>query len=992
MRVTAWALVVLLLIGQQIPLLAADYFGQVTFNGLPVPGATVTATQRDAKASATTDQDGIYHLTSLADGAWSVTIEMPGFASVTREITVPAEKEGPPSALRVPSLDEITAAAPSQTTAPLAFPRTSLKQFAPVVDERTGPESRPAIDLSVLIGPTGIGAEDGLLINGSMNNGASTPFALPRGIGNNRPRPPTAMSYTGGLQLGNSAWDARSFSLTGVNLPKPSYTDMQASGMMQGQVRIPWLRNAINVVLAYQGESGTNANVQSARLPTNLERLGDFSQTFDAHGQPIRLIDPLTHQPFDGNVIPADRISPQAASLLGLYPRADANATGRFNYQAPIVSATIQNGFRSRLTYSTFSQKTFGGGVSYQRTATDGTSLFGFEDSRQSSNFDAQAGVQLRPSRYMTVAARYQYSRTSNESLPFFANRIDVSGGAGIVGNDSDPRNWGPPSLTFDSDLASLTDGRYASSVEQTHLIGGEVSRFKGAHTFNVGGEMRARINDVFAQQDPRGTFGFTGAASGVDFADFLLGLPQTSSIAFGNPDKFFRGRSYAAFASDDWKVTRSLTLMLGVRWEYETPVREAQGRLVNLDVAPGFTTVSPVLGDTLLHADRSGIQPRLGVAWRPRLASSLVLRGGYGIYRNTNVYQSIATLLATQPPLSKAFNVATSPTSPLTLANGFVTGANGAFNTFAVDPDFKVSSAHTWDASMQRDIPGGLTLTATYVGIKGTHLMQQFLPNTYPAGAENPCPSCPTGFRYLASNGRSTRHSGQIQVRRRLSNGFTTAVDYTLAKSMDDAAAFGGATMDGGALVQNWLDPGAEYARSSFDQRHLVSGSVEYTSGSGMVGGTLLDGWKGRWLKDWTLAANVSTGSGLPLTPVYFAPVGGTGVIGSLRPDVTGVGGRPASGAYADAAAFAPPAPGQWGNAKRNSITGPTTFGLNASVSRTFRVGNRLSFDWRIDATNVLNRVTYTGVVTSVTSQQFGFPNRANDMRRLRSSIRVRF
>ena len=126
MRVTAWALVVLLLIGQQIPLLAADYFGQVTFNGLPVPGATVTATQRDAKASATTDQDGIYHLTSLADGAWSVTIEMPGFASVTREITVPAEKEGPPSALRVPSLDEITAAAPSQTTAPLAFSSWNL--------------------------------------------------------------------------------------------------------------------------------------------------------------------------------------------------------------------------------------------------------------------------------------------------------------------------------------------------------------------------------------------------------------------------------------------------------------------------------------------------------------------------------------------------------------------------------------------------------------------------------------------------------------------------------------------------------------------------------------------------------------------------------------------------------------------------------------------------------------------------------------------------
>jgi hypothetical protein len=341
---------------------------------------------------------------------------------------------------------------------------------------------------------------------------------------------------------------------------------------------------------------------------------------------------------------------------------------------------------------------------------------------------------------------------------------------------------------------------------------------------------------------------------------------------------------------------------------------------------------------------------------------------------------------------LSTAFNIATTPSNPLTLANGFSTTASGSSNTFAVDPDFRVSSAHTWEASLARDLPGGLTLTATYIGIKGTHLMQQLLPNTYPAGAENPCPVCPAGFRYLVSDGRSSRHSGQVQVRRRLSAGFTTTVDYTLASSMDDAAAFGGATLDGGALVQDWRDPRAEYARSNFDQRHLVTGSVEYTTGSGIAGGTLLGGLKGRLFKDWTFVANVSTGSGLPLTPVYFAPVGGTGVIGSLRPDLTGISDGPPSGAYANAAAFAAPVSGQWGNARRNSITGPATFGLNAAVSRTFRIGERLSFDWRIDATNVLNRVTYAGVVTSITSQQFGFPNRANDMRRVRSSIRVRF
>jgi hypothetical protein len=241
-------------------------------------------------------------------------------------------------------------------------------------------------------------------------------------------------------------------------------------------------------------------------------------------------------------------------------------------------------------------------------------------------------------------------------------------------------------------------------------------------------------------------------------------------------------------------------------------------------------------------------------------------------------------------------------------------------------------------------------------------------------------------------SNGRSSRHTGQIQVRRRLSAGFTASAEYTLAKAMDNAGAFAGATLEGGALAQNWLDLDAEFARSNFDRRHLVAASVEYTTGSGMSGGTLIDGWKGRLLKDWTFTANVSSGSGLPLTPVYFAPVGGTGIIGSLRPDLTGVATDAASGSYANRAAFAVPASGQFGNAPRNSITGPNTFTMNAAVARTFRIGNRLNLDWRIDATNVLNRVTYGAVNTLITSPQFGLPNRANDMRRLRSSIRVRF
>jgi hypothetical protein len=758
---------------------------------------------------------------------------------------------------------------------------------------------QPAVDLTrlrqasagqgVLVDPTGMGAADGLLINGSLNNSASTPFAIPRAIGNNRPRLPAVYSYAAGLQLGNSAWDARPFSLAGSRPSPPSYTDMQAQGTFQGPFRLRGLRNPITVTLGYQGASTTNVTTQFTSVPTDRERAGDLSQTLDALGQPVRIIDPTTGQPFADSAIPLDRISPQAAALLAYYPRADPTATGRFNYQAPVITATRQNAVRSAASYTIRNQNRANGAASYQRSVTDTTSLFGFDDSRESTTVEMQAGVSLRPSRYVTVSARYQYSRTAAESVPHFANRVNVPGIAGIAGTDQDPRNWGPPSLNFASDLAALTSGRYASTTSQAHLWAADISPFRGAHTVAAGGEIRKQLNDVFGQDNPRGSFGFTGAATGADLADFLLGLPQTSAIGFGNPDKYFRGASYAAYITDDWRVGPALTLNVGLRWEYETPVTETRGRLVNLDVAPSrnaaeafrqtaFTAVSPVFpgeagslsgvqySNALVRADKRGFQPRLGVAWRPVRGSSLVVRAGYGLYRNTNVYQSIAALLASQPPFSTTFNIASDPSNPLTLANGFRATPGTTLNTFAVDPDFRSASAHNWQASVQQDLPAQLTATATYLGVRGTNLMQQFLPNTYPAGVGNPCPAsaeaaarldeasrsrpaCPTGFRYLVSSGRSIRHAGQIQLRRRLSAGFTATTEYTLAKAMDDAAAFGGATLDGGALVQNWLDPDAEYARWSVEQRHLVTATVEFPKGSGPAGGTLIDGWKGRLL-----------------------------------------------------------------------------------------------------------------------------------------------
>lgn len=283
--------------------------------------------------------------------------------------------------------------------------------------------------------------------------------------------------------------------------------------------------------------------------------------------------------------------------------------------------------------------------------------------------------------------------------------------------------------------------------------------------------------------------------------------------------------------------------------------------------------------------------------------------------------------------------------------------------------------------------------MTALYLGTKGSHLPQEFLPNIYPDRSVTP-----SGYIYLASKGSSIRHSGQIQLRRRLRNGFTASGQYTYAKAIDDAPLMAGGqvatvSQTGTSVAQNWLALKAERGRSNFDQRHQLSVQAQYTSGVGGRDSAFRIGWRNTLLKDWTISPQLTIGSGLPQTPVYIAALPGTGFTGSLRPDITGVDLESApNGLFLNPAAYRKPSKGQWGNAGRNTITGPAQFSLNASLARTFQINDRWNMDLQMSANNVLNHVTYASWVTNIDSAQFGLPSRANAMRTVQTSLRLRF
>jgi hypothetical protein len=1005
-------------------LAASEHHGQVKFGGLPIPGATITASQGDKKLVTVSDPQGMYSFPDLAEGAWTFEVEMLCFVPIKQELTIGSDAAIPEFELKLLPLEEIKAAGGPQAApvsvamnapaaAPEAAPAKKNKKAGPAAANTPGGFQRTEVNASQSAGAAQSNANaaaaenndelrgkaaDGLLVNGTANNAATSPFATNPAFGNNRIGNRSLYNGSIGFRLDNSALDARTFSITGQDTPKPGTNNFTGVAVFGGPIKIPHVvfTSPIFFTVNYQWTRNRAASTTAGLMPTAAQRSGDFSQL----STPI--IDPITMLPFPGNVIPQNRLSPQALSLLSLYPL--PNFSGKYNYQLPLVTPTHQDSMNSRINKSLNRKNQLSGTYTFQSTRTTTPSLLDFLNSSDSLGMNANVNWRHSFTNRFWTTLGYTFSRMSTKSTPSFANKENISGEAGITGNNQQPQNWGPPNLSFTS-IYSLNDPPQSVSHYQTSAVSDINYWNRGRHNVQFGADFKKQQSNIIGQVNPRGTFTFNGTSTGDDLAGFMLGIPDTSQIAYGNADKYLRSNVYDAFVQDDLRLSPSLSINAGLRWDYWTPPTELYGRLVNLDVTPGFTAAAPVIANSpvgpltgdkypasLIRPDKHGIEPIIGLAWRPLPASSMVIRANYGLYYNTSPYQLVAPLMDQQSPLSKAFSVQNSPSDPLTLASGFNASPNSTMTGYGIDPNYRVGYAQNWGASVQRDLPGALLLTVTYLGIKGTRGTQEFYPNTYPIGGVNPCPTCLPGYTYIASNGNSTREAGQVQLRRRLHNGITASVLYVYSKSIDDAAL--GGRGQGLFPAQNWLNLSAERGLSPFDQRHQVTVTGQYTTGMGVRGGTLLSGWRGAVFKEWTLNGTLIVGTGLPLTPTYLAAVPGTGFTGSIRGDYTGAPIYAAPpGLFLNPAAFTAPAPGQWGTAGRDSITGPSQFSLNLSLGRVFRLTDRFNLEVRVDSTNALNHVTFASWVTIINSPQFGAPpNSANAMRDMLTTVRLRF
>ena len=1019
------------------PLFASEHRGVVKFGGLPLPGATVTATQGEKSVTAITDPDGVYAFPDLADGVWTIKVEMLTFATQTKEVAVTPDAPSPVWDMKMQSLDEMkataiqvapvvpaasstAAAAPSANGSAPAAPTAAAVngngkkprgkaatapqqaggfQRAEVNAAGAGASQAPADNITPV---DTAGASDSMVVNGSVSNGIER-----RAIGNARRGPGSLFRGDAFGILDNSVLNASNYSLSGQDTPKFYQNHLRLGGSFGGPLIIPHLLHGNGqFFLNYTMTRNRNASTQTATMPTADERNGDFSHVTNFQGQIVPIIDPTTGNPFPGNMIPTTRFSPQALALLKWYPLPNFVGSAIYNYQAATPSFNNSDDVSGRIN-KTLSRKDFlNGGFGYHNGRGQNTSIFDFLDGNNNSGLQVNANWRHMFNQRVNSVFGVQFSRQSALSSPYFANRENISGDAGITGNDQSPNNWGPPSLGFSSGIASLSDAGQALNRNQTWAFTYQGLWVHRPHNITYGADIRRQEFNSLGQQNARGSFGFNGTAVGNDFAGFLLGIPDTSNIAFGNADKYFRANMDDAYVNDDWHVAAGLSLNYGVRWEYGSPITEKYNRLVNLDILPGYTGVAPVVGtsptgsltgvqypNSLLRPDRHAIQPRIAFSWHPLFGSTIVIRGGYGVYYNTSIYNTIAIQMAQQSPLSKSLSVANSPSNPLTLANGFNATPGVTPNTFAIDPDFKAGYSQSWQLSVQRDLTEGIVMTATYLGTKGTRQVQVYYPQTYPTGVSGPCPNtCPSGYAYMASNGNSTLESGALQLIRRFHNGFSANLSYTLSKAMDDAA-LGGRSQGGSFIAQDWTDLAAEHSLSNFDQRHKVSFQFQYTTGVGVHGGALMSGWRGTIFKGWTFVNTINYGTGFPETPLVQTNLGRTGASGILRADLTGQSIYAAQpGFFLNPMAFTIPV-GHWGDAGRNIITGPSQFTMNSSMARNFKD----NIDLKFDSTNTLNHPIFGGAGSPgwnniVNSSQFGLLANPGGMRVVQVTLRVRF
>ena len=507
------------------------------------------------------------------------------------------------------------------------------------------------------------------------------------------------------------------------------------------------------------------------------------------------------------------------------------------------------------------------------------------------------------------------------------------------------------------------------------------LSYTSGKHQMRFGGEIRQARIDSFYTTGGRGAFYFTGTQgpwSGllndptvdsniVALADFMAGFVHQSTIMRGNQERKVLMNSFDLFAQDAWQITRNLNLNFGLRYEYEGPIHDGQKDLSTFDPSKGGLVVVGQQISDLYPRYWKAFSPRVGFAYQPRGSSSLVIRGGFGLFFDTpaivpfldNSSSLAAASVANNGPIGVEGNPAgTKPVSLLetdgyTIVKDqpiFTTGNN---NLFSVSQRFRPAYDMSYNLNVEKTLGGKVMLQVGYVGTEGRRLLSLIDINQLPLGGVGSRPYPNFGvIDEIQSIGTSNFNSLQALLKTTSWHGITSQLSYAWSHSLDEVTQYVG------ALPQDSTNFKGDYGNSDYDVRHHFNVFFLYD----VPGSSHGPAWVSR---GWQLNTNLTFRTGFPFTIHASSNTDGTGENTTRGVQV----GDPLQGVshalsnhnpvqWINPNAYANPAQGSFGTVPRNSVYAPGFGDVDFSVLKNIPITERFRAQFRVEFFNLFNRV----------------------------------
>jgi hypothetical protein len=848
--------------------------------------------------------------------------------------------------------------------------------------------------------------------------------------------------------LRNSGMDARSFFNT-KGTPFPAFRWNQYGFSLGGPAYLPKVYNGRNrtfFFVDYEGFRRTQQETTVRSVATPGIREGNFSGELPIFDPMTQRADPtastgIRRTQFPGNIIPRSRWDTPTARLLSSFPLPMANARVN-NYVANLNRKQDWDQGDARVDHQITPNDNVFVRWSIQHTTTTAPYTFpavsipGLPSAIGTGNEDSFAGPAFNPVQH--VVASYTKVFTPNLVNDFRAgfNRfvLDYTGEGfaaggpnlgnliGIPNSNSHPLHTLLPIIN----LGSYTGVGHSRSLpifrrSNTFQYIDNASWTRGAHTIKFGGDVRRRQITEYQTNRGNGRFnfgrGFTteigaGATSGNELASFLLGYASLIEQDFLLAWVGLRGIETGLYLADDWRVSKRLTLNLGLRWDYYSPYNEVANRIANFDVDTATVKIAGVDGvDSRagVKKDLRNFAPRFGFAYQ--VSSHTVVRGGFGLFYNPNGNGGVYLRLQRHVPFGPIYNQ-TNPDTQIgrRVSDGFpapplvdlASAKNPSGGVIGVFPRFTSAYAQQFNLGVQHEIaPWQLIVKASMVGNLGRRLgttldLNQPVPGPGPVNPRRAFfgvrPGL-SGISYAVSDGLSSYLSGQLEVNKRLSHGLSLLFSYTWAHGIDDVGTeFGGGT----GTPQDIRNRRADRGNSVYDIRHRMTLGYVYRLPFGkgekwMNRGGAADLLLGGWRTNGTLIVQ----TGLPFTVGHSGA--NTGGAGGSRADFVRDATLPSDqrslNRWFDITAFAQPAIYTFGNLGRNTLFGPGRWNWDMSLLKDFPIKEPVVVQFRADAFNVFNHPQFGQPASTIGTGQPGrITSIVGNPRLLQLALRVQF